>query len=1173
MSHSEIALVVENGEEKSEATLLAENSKKKVGSNRFDTNSEARIQNSSIMKDEHGSSRKWSRIQEIHDPSQESFLQVWKKIFVASCLFAVVLDPLFLYVPMRKDDIKCLQSDRNLKVATLLLRSFTDLFYIFDIIIQIYTSDCSNSHFLFKNEGLEIFEHNNDGYYEPFCFVPICATATSISATLGLVQIPPFLAPPCRKRPIISVSREVGVMASPDVSFVVEKSQKKAARDSDSDSDSKSYSCPDTTIGESSMEEWQTSRKKRPMMIVKILELFHWILAKWKKMFAASCVFAVSLDPLFLYIPIINQDMNCLSLDQNLKITALTLRSVTDLFYVMDIIIEIYTSGICSSLTNGFHHSSKLQFLGNTFLPKVAKMIWQSYILIDILAIIPLPQVLILTFFSKMRASRSLDTRKFIMNFFVLMQYLPRVIRIYLSCKAPKMSHKRQTPVWVKGVLNFFMYILASHVLGAVWYFFAIQQMTVCWAYACRNENGCDSTTFGCHDRTSKNDLCPVSSPNTTFFEFGIFLSLLQSGVPSSTNFLQKFTNCFCWGLRNLSSLGSNLQPSTNTWENLFVVFISIIGLLLFIYLIGNLQTYLSLDTTRIEAHRHKMKIKRKMEEKGQELELWLPKNGIPEKSHKNIKLQMMEKVEQEFEENRDVDLDNFLSTLPSDLENQIKSYMPFTSLKKVLLQNMDEQVLKAICQHLKPMKYTEDKLILREGEPLKMMLFIVEGHVAIEKKGGSTLNQGARELYGEKLLAWPFSTSFPKTLPTATESARAIGDVEALILMADDMKGVVFKFRVHFIKKYGKLKEKLDSHQRPVEATRISAEATPTPVGAAPASVVIALRRFTARELKKATQNYNAGTRIGEGGYGIVYKGILPDKTVVAIKKSKIHDLNSVNEASILSQIRHRNIVKLLGCCLEAKTNVMVYEFIDNGTLYEHIHNEGKGEKLSFELRLKIAAEIAEALSYLHLMSIVHRDVKTANILLNESYTAKVSDFGCSRLLDEDQDSVTTVVKGTFGYLDPDYVMSSTLTEKSDVYSFGVVLLELLTSRRPISRERPREEINLVSFFLCLAEQGHLNEILDGEIINGGNYVTAEKVSSLARRCLTVEREERPSMGEVAAELKRLIMATHQAEKTNFSSCSKDSNNWFLRSPSNSYVVDVKDEGDDVGSSASISY
>ncbi|KAH0979830.1 hypothetical protein GBA52_007007 [Prunus armeniaca] len=427
-----------------------------------------------------------------------------------------------------------------------------------------------------------------------------------------------------------------------------------------------------------------------------------------------------------------------------------------------------------------------------------------------------------------------------------------------------------------------------------------------------------------------------------------------------------------------------------------------------------------------------------------------------------------MEKVEQEFEENRDVDLDNFLSTLPSDLENQIKSYMPFTRLKMVrVLQNMDEQVLKAICQHLKPMKYTEDKLILREGEPLKMMLFIVEGRVAIEKKGGSILNQGARELYGEKLLAWPFSTSFPKKLPTATESARAIGDVEALILMADDMKGVVFKFGVHFIKKYGKLKEKLANHHlRPVGAAPASMELAPASMGAAPASMEVPLRLFTEKELKKATQNYNASARIGEGGYGIVYKGILPDKTVVAIKKSKMHapamSVNSVNEAFILSQINHRNIVQLLGCCLEAKMNLMVYEFIDNGTLYEHIHNEGKGEKLSFELRLKIAAEIAAALSYVHSMSIIHRDVKTANILLNRNYTAKVSDFGGSKLLHEDQDSVSTLVQGTVGYLDPEYLMSTTLTEKSDVYSFGVVLLELLTSRRAVSFERPEEERNL---------------------------------------------------------------------------------------------------------------
>ncbi|KAL6290827.1 hypothetical protein ACE6H2_008337 [Prunus campanulata] len=404
-------------------------------------------------------------------------------------------------------------------------------------------------------------------------------------------------------------------------------------------------------------------------------------LRKWRKIFVASCLFAVVLDPLFLYVPMMKYDIKCLQSDRNLKIAALLLRSLTDLFYLFDIIFQIYTSHNYSGFMHEYRrrqYRSKIRYWRKFFVPTITKTMWGSYnILIDILAILPLPQVAILTFFSKLRDLRFLNTIRMVtMNLFVLLQYVPRVFRIYLSCKELKQRETEETAIWIKGVLNFFMYILASHVLGAIWYFFAIQRMATCWHDACRQENRCNTSTFGCHDHhafrniTFLNDICSISPVNV-----GIYITVLQSGIPGSTNFFQKFSNCFWWGLRNLSSLGSNLEPSVDGWENLFAASISIIGLLLFLYLIGNLQTYMQLDTARIEAYRHNMKVKQKMEKKDNETELWLSENGIPKRLQKGLKLKIMEKVQQELEENRDADLDYILSILPLDLQSQITDH------------------------------------------------------------------------------------------------------------------------------------------------------------------------------------------------------------------------------------------------------------------------------------------------------------------------------------------------------------------------------------------------------------------------------------------------------------------------------------------------------------------
>ncbi|KAK6118268.1 hypothetical protein DH2020_048054 [Rehmannia glutinosa] len=287
----------------------------------------------------------------------------------------------------------------------------------------------------------------------------------------------------------------------------------------------------------------------------------------------------------------------------------------------------------------------------------------------------------------------------------------------------------------------------------------------------------------------------------------------------------------------------------------------------------------------------------------------------------------------------------------------------------------------------------------------------------------------------------------------------------------------------------------------------------------------------FTAEELEKATDNYADERILGRGGYGTVYKGILPDKRIVAIKRSRMMDESQIeqfiNEVVILTQVNHRNVVKLLGCCLESEVPLLVYEYVSNGTLYEHIHNRGAMTTwLSWDNRLRIASEVAGALSYLHsaaTIPVIHRDVKSANILLDEYYTAKISDFGASRLISLDQTEVTTLVQGTLGYLDPEYFHTSLLTEKSDVYSFGVVLAELLTGKKPIDMERSQEQRNLTTYFIMYMKENKLFQILEPRVVREGSLEQLQAVAELIKRCLCLNSEDRPTMKEVAMELEGL--------------------------------------------------
>ncbi|XP_023734819.1 wall-associated receptor kinase 2 [Lactuca sativa] len=291
------------------------------------------------------------------------------------------------------------------------------------------------------------------------------------------------------------------------------------------------------------------------------------------------------------------------------------------------------------------------------------------------------------------------------------------------------------------------------------------------------------------------------------------------------------------------------------------------------------------------------------------------------------------------------------------------------------------------------------------------------------------------------------------------------------------------------------------------------------------------AVTMFSTDQLRKATDNYSEERIVGRGGYGVVYKGFLPDNRVVAIKKSKIVDGSQseqfINEIWILSQVIHRNVVKLLGCCLEEEVPILVYEFISNNTLFYHIHHKPGGMSwLSWENRLRVAAEAASALAYLHsqaTMPIIHRDVKSANILLDENFTTKISDFGASRLVPLDHDQVTTLVQGTLGYLDPEYFHTSQLTDKSDVYSFGMVLAELITGRLPICAARTNEEKNLATYFVKSMKENRLFQIVEPRLLQEGTLEQLQTVAELVKRCLNLLGDERPTMKEVAMELEGL--------------------------------------------------
>ncbi|XP_078437209.1 leucine-rich repeat protein kinase family protein [Wolffia australiana] len=286
-------------------------------------------------------------------------------------------------------------------------------------------------------------------------------------------------------------------------------------------------------------------------------------------------------------------------------------------------------------------------------------------------------------------------------------------------------------------------------------------------------------------------------------------------------------------------------------------------------------------------------------------------------------------------------------------------------------------------------------------------------------------------------------------------------------------------------------------------------------------------VRFFSFGEMKKCTNNFSADYEIGVGGYGQVYKAKLADGRAVAIKRARQGSIQGAlefkTEIELLSRVHHANLVRLVGFCYEKGEQMLIYEYVANGTLAEGLSGKA-GIRLSWIDRLRIALGSARGLTYLHELAdppIIHRDVKTANILLDDHLTPKVADFGLSKLVSDSVKIVNeTGVKGTMGYLDPEYFETQQLTDKSDVYSFGVVMLELLTGKKPI--EKNKYIVRAVRE--ALKSPGGVKEVIDPAIRSAPVLVGLEKFVDIAMQCVELLSEDRPTMREVVRELESIL-------------------------------------------------
>ncbi|CAL5186843.1 unnamed protein product [Lathyrus oleraceus] len=514
----------------------------------------------------------------------------------------------------------------------------------------------------------------------------------------------------------------------------------------------------------------------------------------WNKLFVISCILAVSVDPLFFYLPVINDSLRCLGIDRKLAVIVTTLRTFIDAFYLIHMALQFRTAYIAPS--------SRVFGRGELVIDpaQIAKRYLRRYFIIDFLSVLPLPQIVVWRFLQSSKGSDVVTTKQALL-FIILLQYIPRFLRMLpLTSELKRTAGVFAETAWAGAAYYLLLFMLASHIVGSFWYLLAVERNDFCWKKAC-SDNGYNKKFLYCGNQymegysswQNKSEAiltsqCSADNESPPF-DYGIFTQALKSGIVSSNKFLSKYCYCLWWGLQNLSTLGQGLQTSTYVGEVMFSIALAIAGLILFALLIGNMQTYLQSLTIRLE----EMRVKRR------DSEQWMHHRLLPQELRERVRRYDQYK----WLATRGVDEENLVQSLPKDLQRDIKRHLCLALVRRVpLFESMDERLLDAICERLKPCLFTESTYIVREGDPVDEMLFIIRGRLeSVTTDGGRSgfFNRSflkEADFCGEELLTWALDPKSGSNLPSSTRTVRALMEVEAFALTAEELKFVASQFR-----------------------------------------------------------------------------------------------------------------------------------------------------------------------------------------------------------------------------------------------------------------------------------------------------------------------------------------------------------------------------------------